>query len=88
MNMRWFFDLITVLGFLLTVLGTYLTVRSESTSDIMQNELIHYGAPLLLLTTLGWFHWFRKYNIAKSVFNGRTDLNEAHIKAIDFADNW
>lgn len=86
--MRWLFDLITVLGFLLTALGTYLTVRSGSTSDIMQNELTCYGALLLLLTTVGWFHWFRKYNIAKSVFNGRTDLNEAHIKAINFAENW
>lgn len=86
--MRKLFDLITVLGFLLTALGTYLTARSESTSEILQNELIFYGALLLLLTTLGWYHWFRKYQMAKSVFKGWTDLNDAHIKAIDFAKNW
>ena len=82
--MNWLFDFITVLGFLLTALGTYLTARSESKCEIMKNELICYGAFLLILTTLGCIHWFRKYQIAKSVFNARTELNEAHIKVTDF----
>lgn len=86
--MRWFLDIITVLGFLLTALGTYLTARSGAASAIMQNELITYGLPLLFFTTVGWFHWFRKYQIAKSVFNGRTSITEAHIMASDFSKNW
>lgn len=85
--MRWLFDMLTVVGFFLTFLGTYLTIRSGNTV-IIHDELIRYGLITLLLSLVGWFHWFRKYQIAKSVFKGRTDLNEAHIKAIEFAKTW
>lgn len=85
--MRWILDVITILGFLLTAIGTYLTVRSDSTNELIQNELIRYGAIVTFLSILGWFHWFRKYYIAKSVFS-RTSINEAHIKAMDFSKTW
>ena len=86
--MRWVLDVITVLGFLLTILGTYLTVRSGSSYKILHDELIFYGSIITFSSVLGWFHWFRKYHIAKSVFNGRSSINEAHIKALEFSKMW
>lgn len=38
--MRIFFDIITILGFILTVLGTYLTIRSGDGEIIIKDEFL------------------------------------------------
>ncbi len=75
--------MLTVVEFFLTFLRTYLTIRSGNTV-IIHNELIRYGLIALLFSLAGWFHWFRKYQIAKSVFKGRTDLNKIELQAYVF----
>lgn len=83
--MRFFFDLITVLGFILTGLGTYLTLKSGANEKILENEIIRYGGIVLFVSLVALFRYWRKYEIAKSVIKGRAEINEAYIKASNLA---
>lgn len=82
--MRWLFDIITIIGFFLTIVGTYLTIRSGTAVELMRDEIICYGSIGLVVSLLLFYHWFKKYQIAKAVFKGMTSINEAHVKAIYF----
>ncbi len=84
--MRLIFNIVDVLGFLLTALGTYLTIRNGSDCNIIRNELaVGIGILLIVFSVFG-FHYFRKYEIAKSVILGREELIKAHYKAFQFSN--
>lgn len=86
--MRWLFDIITIIGFFLTIVGTYLTIRSGAAVELMRDEIICYGSIGLVVSLLLFCHWFKKYQIAKAVFKSMTSINEAHVKAILLVKNY
>lgn len=81
--MRLLFDIITVAGFLLTALGTYLTVMSgEQAEEIVRPLVIACIALTLVFATL-WYHSFHKSMLLKSVFHGGNHISEALNMIVD-----
>lgn len=85
--MKWIIDLFSILGLPLTAIGTYFTIKSGVGEIIIKDELLRYGSIVLTLTLFGTYHYYKKYEIAKSVIRGRKELNKAHINALKFNDN-
>lgn len=75
--MAWFKDILTVVGFLLTALGTYLTYKSGETAEVITQPLVTICLVLTFLTTIGWYHFFFKSAILKSVLQGRDHIDGA-----------
>lgn len=70
-------DFLTVFGFLLTALGTYLTCRANAAGDLINNELFIGGSILVVITSLGWFWYFHKAKLYESIIECREHLDEA-----------
>lgn len=85
--MRKFFDVITILGFILTVLGTYLTIRSGEGEIIIRDELLSCGFVIIVVLACIAYHYCRKYHIAKSVFKGRSKMIEVFSKSNELVDD-
>lgn len=84
--MRIFFDIITILGFVLTVLGTYLTIRSGDGEIIIKDEFLRYGFIIIIVLSYIAYNYCRKYHIAKSVFKGRSKMIEVFSKSIELGE--
>ncbi|MBD5261378.1 MAG: hypothetical protein HDS38_04520 [Bacteroides sp.] len=70
-------DFLTVFGFLLTALGTYLTYRASAAGNIINNELFIGGCILVLITTFGWFRYFHRAKLFESIIECRGHLDDA-----------
>lgn len=81
--MQIFFNILTVLGFLLTFLGTYLTIKSGSSEEVLSNGLIFWLLIISVITASGWYIYFHKFYIIKSVLRGRSELQQVHNTIID-----
>lgn len=75
--MRYFFDVLTILGFLLTLLGTYLTYKSGESAEVLEKPIVSTCLIGLLLFASLWYHSFHRSAIYKSVFKGEGYINEA-----------
>lgn len=84
--MRISFDIITILGFVLTVLGTYLTIRSGDGEIIIKDEFLRYGFIIIIVLSYIAYNYCRKYHIAKSVFKGRSKMIEVFSKSIELGE--
>ncbi len=85
--MRWLFDLITVLGFILTALGAYLTCNADTSVEVMKQTLLIAFVSLALFTTVGWYHYYYKSKILKSVLKGRDHINGTTNRLIELNHN-
>lgn len=79
--MQVFFNIITILGFILTFVGTYLTIMSDKTVELISEGLTRWFILGMMITTVAWYNYYHKYFIAKSVIEGRKELQQVQIKA-------
>lgn len=78
-------DFLTVIGFLLTALGTYLTCRSSAAGDLILNELFIGGSVLVLFTSFGYFRYFHRSKLFESIIDCRGKLDEAKNMIMELA---
>ncbi len=72
--MKWFFDIITVLGFFLTALGTYLTVKSGEALELIREPILTVSLIVMVLCLIGCYHYYHKSQIMASVMEGRNQM--------------
>lgn len=75
--MRLLLDIISVLGVLLTALGTYLTIRSGVSPEVISNELVVGCLILSFIAIFFFFHYFARTKILESVLRGHRNLDNA-----------
>lgn len=72
--MRWIFDIITILGFGLTAVGTYLTAKSGEAAVLIQTPIVKVSLIIAVIAAVGWYHYYHKSMIMKSVLEGRDHI--------------
>ncbi len=72
------FDLIAVFGFFLTALGTYLTIMSDKTVELIHSRLLICFGIGCIVTAVGWYYYFHLYHLLVSVLEGRDNMAEVH----------
>lgn len=83
----WIFDCITVVGFLLTALGTYLTLKSDVARDILEQSLAKIGFCIVVTAVLACYHYFHKAVLLESVLRGRDSVAGAINMILHFKNN-
>lgn len=85
--MRWIFDIITVIGFLLTGFGSYLSYVSYYKIEDIKDTLVSFCLLMTTILAIGWYHFFHKAMILKSVHNGRNHIDEALSMIMELEHN-
>lgn len=74
---RWIFDALTIIGFFLTVLGTYLTYNSGEEAEKLKTPIIYGCVFIAISTSIGCYHFYHKSQILSSVHEGRNHVDRA-----------
>lgn len=85
--MQWLRDIISVLGFLLTAYGTYVTYRSDLGVEVMRDELLRYSTLITFVCCVGVYHYYNKFHIVRSVLNGREKLDDVYGLIYELDEN-
>lgn len=85
--MRWIFDIITVIGFLLTGFGAYLSYVSYYKVEDIKDPLVSFSLIMTTVLAIGWYHSFHKSMILKSVHKGRNHIDDAMNMIMELEHN-
>lgn len=79
----WIFDIVTVLGFFLTALGTYLTIKSGVAVKILKDDLSKVYAIIFVISLIAAYHYFYKAAFLESVLDGHKSIESAKNKMLE-----